>query len=341
MRKLCGLLGALSLAVAPSTALASGNPHGTPPGQGGTPPGQATTQPIAQSQGSATTQPTAHATTHAQAHATTHAQVQATTQSQGQATTHSQGNAGTSGTYNTPQPNSTADLNSGGANGGCTGTTYKGDYCSTRSGLPSGNGNGKGQAVGKPCAGCVGKADNKNPHGQFPNGSDHNAGYECDTNHGIGRTNPAHTGCTTPPVTPPVTPPGVTPPGVTPPGVTPPGVTPPGVTPPGVTPPGVTPPGLTPLVPTPPGGVSSAVTPPSPTSPSAVSGVTTSKPSAASKPEFVSATKPEFVSASTPVSSTAGQSTLPFTGLNLGWVVLIACLMIGFGLVERRFRGSQ
>jgi hypothetical protein len=31
----------------------------------------------------------------------------------------------------------------------------------------------------------------------MPNGSDHNAGYECDRNHGIGRTNPAHTGCTT------------------------------------------------------------------------------------------------------------------------------------------------
>jgi len=58
--------------------------------------------------------------------------------------------------------------------------------------------------VGKPCAGCVGKADNKNPQGQRPNGSDHNAGYECDRNHGIGRTNPAHTGCIfTPPVTPP------------------------------------------------------------------------------------------------------------------------------------------
>jgi len=57
------------------------------------------------------------------------------------------------------------------------------------------NGNGGGKAVGKPCAGCVGKADNKNPKGQMPNGSDHNAGYECDTNHGVGRTNPAHTGC--------------------------------------------------------------------------------------------------------------------------------------------------
>jgi len=85
-----------------------------------------------------------------------------------------------------------ADENAGGANGQCPG----GPYCSTRDGSPSGNGNGNGNAVGKPCAGCVGKADNKNPQGQMPNGSDHNAGYECDTNHGIGRTNPAHTGCT-------------------------------------------------------------------------------------------------------------------------------------------------
>jgi len=30
----------------------------------------------------------------------------------------------------------------------------------------------------------------------MPGPSDGNAGYECDTNHGIARTNPAHTGCT-------------------------------------------------------------------------------------------------------------------------------------------------
>jgi hypothetical protein len=104
------------------------------------------------------------------------------------------GTAGTSGDVTKPQPVSKADQNSGGANGKCTGAAY----CSTRDGSPSGNGNGKGKAVGKPCAGCVGKADNKNPKGQNPNGSDHNKGYECDGNHGIGRTNPAHTGCTPP-----------------------------------------------------------------------------------------------------------------------------------------------
>jgi len=106
------------------------------------------------------------------------------------------GTAATVGDPGQPQPLSSADQNPGGANNGgdC------GSYCSTRDGSPSGNGNGGGNATGKPCAGCVGKADNKNPPGQFKDGSDHNAGYECDRNHGIGRSNPAHTGCK-PPVT--------------------------------------------------------------------------------------------------------------------------------------------
>lgn len=106
-----------------------------------------------------------------------------------------------------PQPASNADFTGNGAN-------TSGAYDSTRNGSPSLNGNGGGQAVGKPCAGCVGKADNKNPKGQAPNGSDNNAGYECDTNHGIGQTNPAHTGCqpSTPVIPPPVITPGGTPP---------------------------------------------------------------------------------------------------------------------------------
>ena len=63
-----------------------------------------------------------------------------------------------------------------------------------------GNGSEQGQATGQPCAGCVGNADDKNPgfnsgKGQMPNGSDHNAGYECDRNQGVGQENPAHTGC--------------------------------------------------------------------------------------------------------------------------------------------------
>ena len=40
-----------------------------------------------------------------------------------------------------------------------------------------------------------GKADAKNPPGQAPDGSDSNKGYECDENQGVGKTNPAHSGC--------------------------------------------------------------------------------------------------------------------------------------------------
>jgi len=99
------------------------------------------------------------------------------------------GTAATSGSPTSPQPPSNADETGHGAN------TGPGPYTSTRDGSPSLNGSGNGNATGEPCAGCVGKADNKNPPGQLPNGTDANAGYECDTNHGIGQTNPAHTGC--------------------------------------------------------------------------------------------------------------------------------------------------
>jgi hypothetical protein len=124
----------------------------------------------------------------------------------GQAATHqTSGTGGTSGTVTSPQPLSNADSNGVGAN-------VSGPYDSTRNGAPSMNGNGTGNATGEPCAGCVGKADNKNPPGQLPGPSDLNAGYECDQNNGIGKTNPAHTGCVeesviTPPVTPPLPPP--------------------------------------------------------------------------------------------------------------------------------------
>lgn len=101
-----------------------------------------------------------------------------------------------------PQPYSTADKNNTGAND----TSASNPYKSTRDGSPSENGKGDGKAVGKPLAGEVGKADNKNPAGQAPSGADANAGYECDRNQGVGQTNPAHTGCTTV-VTPPTTPP--------------------------------------------------------------------------------------------------------------------------------------
>src|SRR5205085_1420478 len=83
-----------------------------------------------------------------------------------------------------------------------------GPYNDKCNGLPSGNGSGGGLATGQPCAGCVGKADEKNPgaspdRAQYPNGGgshyagDNNNGYECDGNHGIAQTNPAHTGCGT------------------------------------------------------------------------------------------------------------------------------------------------
>ena len=75
------------------------------------------------------------------------------------------------------------------------GANHSGAYDDTCDGSASLNGNGGGNATGKPCAGCVGKADEKNPPGQAPDGSDSNRGYECDENAGVGRTNPAHTGC--------------------------------------------------------------------------------------------------------------------------------------------------
>jgi hypothetical protein len=117
----------------------------------------------------------------------------------------SSSSSATSGDTSQPQPPSNADFSGNGAN-------TSGSFDSTRNGSPSLNGSGNGQATGKPCAGCVGKADNKNPLGQST--GDKNKGYECDDNNGIGKTNPAHTGCApeTPivtPVTPPVTPPVV------------------------------------------------------------------------------------------------------------------------------------
>ena len=75
------------------------------------------------------------------------------------------------------------------------GANQSGPYDSTCDGSPSENGVGNGNANGQPCAGCVGNADDKNPPGQMPDGTDGNAGYECDTNQGVAKTNPAHTGC--------------------------------------------------------------------------------------------------------------------------------------------------
>ena len=106
------------------------------------------------------------------------------------------------GAYTEPQPISSADDNGTGAN------QTDGPYRSNRHGAESGNGNGNGEATGEPCAGCVGRADNKEPQGQMPDAvSDGNNGYECDGNNGIAKTNPAHTGCTSETAGTPETPP--------------------------------------------------------------------------------------------------------------------------------------
>jgi hypothetical protein len=103
-----------------------------------------------------------------------------------------------SGANGTPQPsggnpNQVCNGDPSGHSDSGHGANYDGPYESVCPSGPSLNGNGKGNAVGKPCAGCVGNADDKQPKGQLPGGNDPNAGYECDRNHGVGRSNPAHT----------------------------------------------------------------------------------------------------------------------------------------------------
>jgi hypothetical protein len=69
-----------------------------------------------------------------------------------------------------------------------TGGSYDHDNCDGSQGLNGNGGNGK-------CAGCTGKADDKSPGGQYS--GDHNNGYECDHNKGVGKGNPAHSKCST------------------------------------------------------------------------------------------------------------------------------------------------
>jgi hypothetical protein len=107
------------------------------------------------------------------------------------------GNSATTPTASANSSDQVCDGDSGGKSDTGHGANQGDAYDNTCPAGPSGNGNGNGQATGKPCAGCVGQADDKNPQGQLPNGDDANNGYECDHNHGIARTNPAHTGCTT------------------------------------------------------------------------------------------------------------------------------------------------
>lgn len=76
------------------------------------------------------------------------------------------------------------------------GANTTGVYDSTCDGRASQNGNSTKDNSSKPCQGCVGNADNKNPKGQLPNArNDGNNGYECDGNNGIAKGNPAHSGC--------------------------------------------------------------------------------------------------------------------------------------------------
>ncbi len=78
------------------------------------------------------------------------------------------------------------------------GANTGGPYDPNVDGSPSGNGNGNGGG-NQPCAGCVGDADDKNPPGQLPGPDDDgDQGYECDGNSGVGKTNPAHSGCPDP-----------------------------------------------------------------------------------------------------------------------------------------------
>ena len=121
------------------------------------------------------------------------------------------------------------------AGGDGSGANQPGPYDPNGVGEPSGNGRSESNNGNRPCAGCVGSADDKNPPGQLPGGSDPNKGYECDENQGVGKTNPAHSGCGSTTTT---TPPGGGPPGGGPPGGGPPGGGPPGGGPPGGGPPG-------------------------------------------------------------------------------------------------------
>lgn len=67
---------------------------------------------------------------------------------------------------------------------------YDHDNCDGSQGMQGSDGNEK-------CAGCTGKSDDKSPGGQARN--DHNNGYECDNNGGVGKGNPPHARCPKPP----------------------------------------------------------------------------------------------------------------------------------------------
>jgi len=189
------------------------------------------------------------------------------------------------------------------------GANQPGPYDPSGVGAPSGNGSDNNNG-NRPCAGCVGSADDKNPPGQLPGGQDPNAGYECDTNQGVGQTNPAHSGCSSTTVAPPP-PPGVNPP--PPPGGNPP--PPPGVTttppPPNGTRPGTTP-GTTPGTATAATPVTGSSAPGSPGAGNAGSGAVAQTPSrAGARPvgddvaTAPAASRPAVAGAARPVSGAA------------------------------------
>jgi hypothetical protein len=125
------------------------------------------------------------------------------------AASDSQPSAGTPTAADNPEDYSNHDATNGPGGQVCDGDPNNapgagGNYENTCPAGPSQNGAGDGQANGKPCAGCVGNADDKNPPGQATSGpTDSNNGYECDQkgrsanegNNGVGYGNPAHTGC--------------------------------------------------------------------------------------------------------------------------------------------------
>jgi hypothetical protein len=118
----------------------------------------------------------------------TNSQAGANSQGQGQGQTQTTQTGQAGGAQSQGTQNSTGE-----------GANQTGPYTSdpNREQAPSLNGRSDNDtSTGKPCAGCVGNADDKNPRGQLPNASsDGNRGYECDDNQGIGKTNPAHSGC--------------------------------------------------------------------------------------------------------------------------------------------------
>lgn len=83
-------------------------------------------------------------------------------------------------------PPSTTGPNTCDGDGKQQGGPYDHDNCDGTQGQHGNGGNGK-------CAGCTGRADDKAPGGQQP--GDHNNGYECDNNRGVGKGNPAHSKC--------------------------------------------------------------------------------------------------------------------------------------------------